>query len=64
MGAAAAKLYLELNGVESSAALYEKARSGAALVRPTTAQIKARIVETGGQNWLWTPEVAMNGVSL
>jgi hypothetical protein len=64
VGAAAAKLYLELNGVESSAALYEKARSGAALVRPTTAQIKARIVETGGQNWLWTPEVAMNGVSL
>jgi hypothetical protein len=64
VGAAAAKLYLERNGVESSAALYEKARSGAALVRPTTAELKTRVLQTGGQGWLWTPDVAMNGVQL
>lgn len=64
VGAAAAQLSLELNGVSSSRELYAAHRAGKAIATPSTEQLKARIVETKGTDWLWNPQVAMAGVSL
>lgn len=64
VGAAALQLSLELNGVSSSRELYAAHRAGKAIATPSTEQLKARVVETKGTDWLWNPQVALAGVSL
>ena len=64
VGAAAVQLSLELNDMSSSRELYAAHRAGKAIATPSTEQLKARIVETKGTDWLWNPQVAMAGVSL
>jgi hypothetical protein len=64
VGAAAMQLSLELNGVSSSRQLYAAKQAGKAIATPTTDQLKARIKQTKGTDWLWNPAVAMTGVTL
>jgi len=58
------QLSLELNGVSSSRQLYAAKQAGKAIATPTTDQLKARIKQTKGTDWLWNPAVAMTGVTL
>lgn len=59
VGAAATKLSLELNGVSSGRELYAAARAGKPIVSPTTEQVRARVEQTRGADWLWSPAVAI-----
>jgi hypothetical protein len=52
VGAQAAKLTLELNGVSTGRELYARF-AGKPFVVPTTEQLKARVEQTRGADWLW-----------
>jgi hypothetical protein len=58
VGVQATRLTLELNGVDDPRKLYELAQRGP-LKTPTTEQLNARIEQTGGKDWLWSPETAL-----
>ena len=63
-GAAALRLVMKMNGVNSFRGLYEAAASGMELRIPTYEETAASVVLTGGAEWVWNPPAAYDGVVL